>query len=1126
MTKIVYCQATWIEDFEDTKKCIERGSPHVDATVISYDQTLTEEQRAWLEENKERYKLVLVQYSFNDDMPGMRNSYLEKAKEIGADWCVVSDPDELFSEDLAKNLRKLIEEHNLLGYNLLPVHAVDQFENVEWLDNLDLLKETPGGYRSTDFWKPILIFKVYPDTHYEGVGVEGRVHETLKSSVPWKSKNLPREFSYIHKKSALRIWRNAARNCFISGGGDNVGALNRYWVKLRELCSNTLGIESWEMFEDFVKRGKAPEQFKAWMMEALQAPPTNYGTETRECAKFYYALHPDEITPEVRALLETPPKLTPEIEVENFVAQMYFEVLGRHPDEEGKRQYVEALLAGRITKEQLPQILMQSPEYLQKIGAPVGQVESVRMPVPVNVDVQISEGLFLEALRRSKTYWNTIKPQIDLGRFILGGLKKKDEFLRWFYNNKDKISLQELSEHLSASAPEPDSVALCIMGYSRVLPKIMESISVMGPYVDEIHIQGDDFTQDDILKVEEYIRSQKTLGWIRAPVNFHNAPWVDEFSDYKNKCIAPANTEWVLILDHDEIPTEEIAKNLREIIKKSDHGRRYNMVQFDVIDVDTVDGEVVSEHRSPSGKALLHWNVPEPYYGNPHIWLKPNYPWKTIHVPYAYRHVKERESILPNSVRNVFCLPGDQLVVTDQCVKEIQDVRIGEMVSGNSFDAVEEVFVRDYDGDLFEIKAMSMLPFKLTSEHPVLTAIMEWKIQNRRWTRRIKELAWKKAEDLSISHLRWYPNHLYSPEYLVFPKPTVTRNIDSIPLWPYYHKTGRRPKLQKPSCKEEVKHSNLNRWNKWLEEIPINQETAELFGYYLAEGSTSSGARLSFGPTEVLLAERAKTILEKYLPYKVTIIPRPDSLIVTFGGTVLSRFMKENFGHSALTKQIPPWILYNRREILQSFLDAYFRGDGNIHREGRTHLKHDCYTTSSKHLALQLQLAFARLGKFASIEMDKREGSYNFQGRLVHRNDRFIIRVVPRKNKRKYIEDVNAFYLPIRKITKTRYQGKVHNLKTNSNMYAVSNILVHNCGGGGDNTREQNPLWVELRALTKELNIDTWKEFHQYIKQGNIDKRILDVLKRMAKIPWKDAELADPLRYVLLLHPELEEKVK
>jgi hypothetical protein len=181
------------------------------------------------------------------------------------------------------------------------------------------------------------------------------------------------------------------------------------------------------------------------------------------------------------------------------------------------------------------------------------------------------------------------------------------------------------------------------MGYHKVLPKILESISVMSPYVDEIHVQGDDFSEEDITYLE-------TKG-----ASVHIELWRDEFSDYKNKCIAPANTEWVLILDDDEIPTRELAERLHEIVKKSNSGRNYNIVSFDVVDMETLKGEVVSERRSPGGKPLLHWNVPEPYYGNPHIWLKPSYyPWRTVHAPYAYKHIKERGTELPRSVRNVF----------------------------------------------------------------------------------------------------------------------------------------------------------------------------------------------------------------------------------------------------------------------------------------------------------------------------------------------------------------------------------------------------------------------------------------------------------------------------------------
>ncbi len=640
--KIAYCQSTFRDDFDDTMLCIERVSPHVDFTVIAYDGSLTDRQIQWLMVNSEKFNLHPVRFKWEDDMPKMRNSYLEEAKRLGAEWAVVSDPDELFSEELAKNLRQLIESHDMQGFNLLPIHARDQFEDVEFLDDLDLLKETPGGYRETSFWKPLLCFKVYPDLHYEGVGAEGKVHEVLKSSAAWNHQNLPKEFYYTHRKSALRIWRNAARNMFIGGGGDNVGQLNRYWTKLR-LIMPTIGVFGWNDFESFIKEGNAPEEFKEWLLDALQAPPTNWGTETRQVAKWYYALHREEVTPEVMEAIENPPAMTREIEVENYVTRCYFEVLGRHPDEAGRQRYANLILEGTLPRENLPMVLKQSAEYRGIVGA--GSVERVKMTVPVDVNVHISEGLFIEALKRSATYWDVIKPKIDLGGFILAGLRRKKELLEWFYQHQDQISIHDVAVWLLENAPKQDSVALCIMGFSKGLPLIYETIHIVEPLgvFDEIHVQGDDFTEEDIKLLESY------------GAQVHTEPWVDDFSGYKNKAIAPANTEWVLILDHDEIPTLDLAENLKGIIERSNHGKKYNMVQFDAIDVWTMDGDPISEHRTTSGKGVLHWNVPDAYYGNPHIWLKPNfYPWKMVHADHAYRHVKEQDTVLPNSVRNVF----------------------------------------------------------------------------------------------------------------------------------------------------------------------------------------------------------------------------------------------------------------------------------------------------------------------------------------------------------------------------------------------------------------------------------------------------------------------------------------
>ena len=43
-----------------------------------------------------------------------------------------------------------------------------------------------------------------------------------------------------------------------------------------------------------------------------------------------------------------------------------------------------------------------------------------------------------------------------------------------------------------------DTLSLCIMGYHDCVPMIKRSLSILSKYVDEIHIQGDNFTESDI----------------------------------------------------------------------------------------------------------------------------------------------------------------------------------------------------------------------------------------------------------------------------------------------------------------------------------------------------------------------------------------------------------------------------------------------------------------------------------------------------------------------------------------------------------------------------------------------------------------------------------------------------
>lgn len=737
MVKITFCQATYSKDFDETIECINRVSPHVDLTIISFDKTLTTEQIKWLDDNKEKFNIIPVEYEWRDDMPAMRNSYLEKAKELGVEWLAVSDPDELFSEDLAKNLRSLIEKYGKEGYAILGVPVRDQFSGIgndEWFDDLDKLKEYPAGYRETEYWKPMLIFKIFPDIKYEGIGIEKNVHETLLTQYKQKTINLPKEYFYIHKKNAIKIWRNAARNMFISGGGDNVGSKNRLWIELRQICSQ-IGIDTWNEFERFVElgyykwanklelssiaikvdllNGKLKNEFRLWLEAALKALPTKEGTETRETAKWYFALHKDEIDQKILDLIKTVPEITKESELENFVTQIYYQILGRHPDRTGLDTYVQMIMKQKLKRYELADVLRNSFEYKEKFS---GVVTSPSIDIKSMENMQSSSlssdyksklngadklkydkiqkfviqiynkvlersadgpGLnyYTEAIMRKQIksldlpdIFRKSEEYIDNTNMSIGNSIGRSRKSKSSNTTDDTVySKRELKMIHIADKESHNTIALCTMGIRSELPMIKESIDTMKNVVDEIHIQTDDFTEEDI----------QELRAIDDRIKVHLEKWKDDFSDYKNRCYSHATTEWCIICDADEIPTKELADNLKLLIKNSDRGNNYDMVSFDVIDILTIDRKVMSENRNKGGKALLHWNIPSIYYGDLHVWTKSNYyPFKSIHSDTAYKHIKEKDSILERSARNVVIGGGgDTLKEKNNLWTELVEIR-------------------------------------------------------------------------------------------------------------------------------------------------------------------------------------------------------------------------------------------------------------------------------------------------------------------------------------------------------------------------------------------------------------------------------------------------------------------
>jgi glycosyltransferase involved in cell wall biosynthesis len=530
-------------------------------------------------------------------------------------------------------LREIVAAAEAQGNNMIGLNAHDIWIDKEKMDPGIAQKEAP--YKESDFWK-YLIFKIAPDFRYEGVGHAKNVHETWYAPSLYRSAiHLTKEFYYEHRKNVMKIYRNAARNFFIGGSGDNLGDLNPTYVELHKITKE-LGIDTWKQFEETLKVGHTYPEIVDFLVKHRSDSKYGWESEVREMFKWYFDMHPEENTGDWKSEYTAPLPGSRE-ELENYVIQTYFQVLGRSPDDMGKNHYVDAIMKGEIPREALPSIFVNSDEYKMK---------------------------------------------------FVGHLK--------------------------------DGIALCIMGYHDALPMIIESIETCGDYVKEIHVQGDFSNEEDIAELQEW------------GAEVHIEKWEGDFSAYKNKAISFARTKWVLILDHDEIPTPELAQHLPELIEQSEKGNKYNMVSFTARN-ETINTEgLVIASNDGNGKALLHFNIKDPYYGNPHIWLKPNYyPWVERRVPYAYRHVKEEGIEQERAVRNVWIGGGgDNFKTKNPMWSELRQI-------------TERLGITDYK---------AMLNYLKTDEHldPELNT----------WIKKAYDFPWHDSELKEFKQLRlkYFPN--------------------------------------------------------------------------------------------------------------------------------------------------------------------------------------------------------------------------------------------------------------------------------------------------------------------------------------------------------------------------------
>ena len=415
-----------------------------------------------------------------------------------------------------------------------------------------------------------------------------------------------------------------------------------------------------------------------------------------------------------------------------------------------------------------------------------------------------------------------------------------------------------------------------------------------------------------------------------------------------------------------------------------------------------------------------------------------------------------------------YCFPEGVMVAAPSRQIPIENMVPGDVVLNAHGDEVlvKKTMRREYSGALYTIKAAGMLPVPATDEHPFLIE-------------RDDQQVWVKAEDLKVG------------DFLVFPKHVAPSIAPSLAV------TG-------VTKKALVKNPRLS------DAIPLNPETAYLFGKYVADGYCSlyeeSGKTvvqrgvcgIVFGKHEAAKVPVYAALVEKYFGhYHIKEIQ--TDYVINFGRLIMARNMCEWFGRDATSKRIPEVIMRCAcSDTIVAFIKGYFDGDGCVQSYDRPGYRGTMMTSSvSKELILQLQALLSRIGIAGSVRVSKRSNSVTIQGRMCNQQvNRYHLSIavsdamrvfgvsgngiacrVPRK---RMLDRGDYYATRIMQIKRKDVVGiQVYNLHTETNTYQVNNVAVHNCGldvgpDGKGRSRKAEHL-IDREYTDKEGNQSTRK---------------------------------------------------
>ncbi|MFL6249309.1 MAG: DNA polymerase III subunit alpha, partial [Actinomycetes bacterium] len=388
------------------------------------------------------------------------------------------------------------------------------------------------------------------------------------------------------------------------------------------------------------------------------------------------------------------------------------------------------------------------------------------------------------------------------------------------------------------------------------------------------------------------------------------------------------------------------------------------------------------------------------------------------------------------------CLLAGQEIITADGVKNVEDVRVGDMVLTHKgrFRRVLRTMRRPYEGQAYTVSLGGRYgrTLTLTEEHPVLVrtrdGLVDWRkpadIDAGQASKHGGVNCWKSWACLPRLRTEWTEiraSDLLPDDFSAPPAGGITRTYGS-------------------------KYRGDQAWPRFPDRIPLDYDFGYLLGIYAAEGHVGSrGGRINgeVGFTlhrdESELAARIIGLLGHFGATAVS-YDRPDrhSQEIKAASSPLAHLLIALVGKGARHKRVPAQILNGPPDVRRGFLDGLLDGDGkNASREsnptGRRDLK-----TASRSLAWGVRTLLADIGHWATISTGE-SPSVLPQGGSLHDYRWYIVTYKPNRRYSRTLEDHQFLYRPILSVEPVELDTEVFNFEVEEDNSYVSDFVLHNC---------------------------------------------------------------------------------